>query len=244
MKELEKMSEESAVYTPLLASLEKKNFYEVQVGYFDVFSKIMMQKIQESPSVLDTLSKKNAYSVPTDYFEQFSASILENAKRNEVFEETNKVAPLLASLEKKQLYELPASYFSTISHRTPQWMTQPVSSKKVFKQSWLEKWINTLFAPQFNFAFAAACSFVLIFTIVPFSKEKDSSLQLSQINQLSDEEINDYLAYNTDLQDATSFVSEESVIDVEKISASDVEIEQYLHNEADFENIKESNFNL
>jgi hypothetical protein len=74
--------------------------YKVPVGYFDVLSDIILERISTGLP-----NKVNVFEVPENYFEQLPDTILRTVRHAEVLDELQEIAPFLQSIPKTNPYQ-------------------------------------------------------------------------------------------------------------------------------------------
>jgi hypothetical protein len=118
MKSSEEILNELITISPLVASIEKINVFQVPKGYFDgLHFRITDYAILNNASPAENVNKRNFQEVPSGYFESLSSSIL--AKVKEVYpakhESTSETLPLLSGLKSINVLSVPNGYFDHLS---------------------------------------------------------------------------------------------------------------------------------
>lgn len=190
---------ELATLSPMLATLQNVNVYEVEQQYFEnllqeVMGAVIMQSLPINPL---------QQTVPLEYFENLATNILQKIKLQNsmetVAEETNEISTLVASISNKNMYKVPQGYFSSIT-----FLPNKIEAKVVQFTFW-----NKLSK------YAAAAVFVglLGLAIFMFIKPKNvdnASAQIllqandilnkgsfdAELNTLSDKDLETYLTAN------------------------------------------------
>jgi hypothetical protein len=181
--------------------------------------------------VLEGSSNKMPYRIPDLYFVSFPDAMLLLAKKqansNEVQNELVEIAPLLNSISKKPIQALPDGYFSQINIPVNQ------ANLPIVKKMPIRKIVS--------YAAAAMVAGMLVlggFLFTNKAKNLKEFQQYSKINinqgidDLSDEEIQNYINSSADLAGASqNFVFDETEIESEEGShyISDDELIQYLN---------------
>ncbi|TAE17255.1 MAG: hypothetical protein EAZ47_04440 [Bacteroidetes bacterium] len=211
---------------PLLAS-GIANAFTVEEGYFpQLADRILLH------SKMKVAAEGASFQAPANYFEQLPTQILEAIRFSESGTEVETHLPTLAQATKQMPYHVPAQYFENIQPLT---VAKPKSKLVAFsKQSWL-KW-----------AAAAVLIAGLFSTAIIFYSRTENVENLAStqgIEQVSDEEIQQYLNHNDVVHLLTNTAVQENTTEDADHSfemISDEEIQQYLQEmEAAEKNIKE-----
>lgn len=172
------------------------------------------------------------FRTPANYFEELPNQILETIRLNNTLAEAETDFPTLVQAGKQMPYHVPAQYFENIQ---PLQVVKPTGKLVSFtKQSWL-KW-----------AAAAVLLAGLFSTAVLFYSRAENVETLAStqgIEQVSDEEIQQYLNHNDVVHLLTNTAVQENTSENATHSfemISDEEIQQYLQEtETTEKNIKE-----
>ncbi len=112
LKELQSIS-------PVLASLERTNPFNVPAGYFDdLAEKIAAYTLLNNESPIN-FGKHETLRVPEGYFDSLSDQILakiKNRSEETVTEEFDELSPLLLSLKDKNVFTVPEGYFENLNN--------------------------------------------------------------------------------------------------------------------------------
>ncbi|MFN8322725.1 MAG: hypothetical protein U0T74_08720 [Chitinophagales bacterium] len=211
MKRNAEILKELNTVAPVLAAIERKNFYSVPEGYFDTFKLNLLdlidnQTFQEelktiAPDLLK-LDRVNSLEVPSPYFHTFSAKLLKKIRHEELAE----IAPQLAGLQKNYKTDVPANYFASFPQRmiarinaeqkttelsgTPVWLIQI--------NAMVEDVFSVFFKPKYAIAFAGLASTILVAVMFFTQVEQQCSDLDCKMAKLSDQELSTYLDAHTD----------------------------------------------
>jgi len=205
--------EELQEIAPVLAKLEKVNFYQVREGYFeDSLLKItdtVSKSVSEAELVplLASISKRELYPAPSaSYFGSFSEGLIAKVHAEQVEEELAYALPALQHVVKKQLYKVPAAYFASFPERIAKLATKKVSPSVLerWERLW-ERLSDTVFGfisrPRYSFAMASVVG--MIVCIVLLTNTKTSSLSeedkiFAQMQQVPDADLHRYIDRHRD----------------------------------------------
>jgi len=101
---------------PFLIKIGRAEVYSVPSSYFDKLSLDIFSRINLNKERAYFSGTAATYSVPENYFDTLSQIILkkvvaEEKKTDEVFEETETIAPLLNTISKNPVYSVPSGFF-------------------------------------------------------------------------------------------------------------------------------------
>jgi len=198
---------------PKLAALQKSNPYRVPEGYFVNFANEIVKKTSLSETreelkaiapELSAIKKEVLADAPHTYFQGFPEYILKNIRKQEVADELLKEAPTLAALNKVNTLQVPANYFSQLPQNILENIkTGQVSSKETSPGLFesvnkvVEKIASSIFKPKYSVAFAGFSTLVIIGVMMLVKVEQCGDLDC-KFAQLTNDEINSYLAQNSD----------------------------------------------
>jgi hypothetical protein len=218
MKNNNEIIKELIEIAPELANLKPRNSFAVPQDYFaklpiEVLNKIKTEEAWESAAeptlspLLQTLKKKQPFNTPQNYFQTSAAHIIHAVRSEEVADEVKSVAPTLASIKKRNVLAVPQNYFSNLPAR----LLDKVMHEQTLKNSEispLEKLINAIdeflspiFKPQLAFAFSLIFSIAVgIWFLQTGNHTKVNPIVAldNQLNRLSVDEVNKYIASNID----------------------------------------------
>ena len=210
-KNIRKELEEIA---PVLARLDKTNFYEVEEGYFENSAGMIMESVErhtealeEFSPVLSLLQKKELYQAPGHaYFESFSDKMITEIHAEDVDEELSYALPVLQHVAKKELYEVPAAYFNTFPAAITKLASKEVKEHPSTIAQWSSRWsevtervLGLIARPRYAFAMASVVSLVVcIVLVIKAETLSDEDKIFSQMQQLSDTDLHHYLGKHRD----------------------------------------------
>lgn len=105
--------------SPLLASLEKINVFQVPGGYFDGLQLRIADYVFLNETSGEEIRKKNLQQVPTGYFDTLSDAILAKVRASypeTAKEELRNLSPMLLSL-KGNVFSVPEGYFESFAEK-------------------------------------------------------------------------------------------------------------------------------
>jgi hypothetical protein len=216
--------------SPLLSKITKAGVYKVPDSYFENLAFTVLNKVNSEEE--HQFSRGNPMRVPEGYFENFSNTIFQKIYSgkggvNEVEQELSEVAPLLLNISKQPVYRVPENFFQFFQVK-PSGITK--EKAKVVSLTFGRKLMR----------YAAAAIITTIIAISAYlfidkSSGKYSSSRTnisSQVKNLSDEEIIDYLNTHSNSSNVTKVYDENAKQDPELNKRlkqmSDEEIKQYL----------------
>lgn len=210
-KDIRKELEEIA---PVLASLDKTNFYQVEESYFENSTGMIMESverhseaIEELSPVLSLLQKQELYEAPAySYFESFSDKMIAEIHAEDVEEELSYALPLLQHVVRKEQYEVPAAYFNTFPDNITKLVSKEVKEHPSVIAQWSSRWsdaaeriLGLIARPRYAFAMASVVSLVVcIVLVIKAETLSEEDKIFSQMQQLSDTELHHYLGKHRD----------------------------------------------
>ena len=217
----------------VIAAIGSNTIYTVPAGYFEQLPGYILQQINEQEDLAAKEVLQQSFTVSPSYFENLADTILSKIKDsnapgqlpNEITQELEFVAPLLAGISKETLYKVPKHYFEQFRFNIPEEKQPPVVEKRVIKlPGYSRKWLN--------YAAAAVTVGIIATGIFMYigSSTKNVSIEKT-INNLTDNEIADYLLHTQHpATDIAPLITDED-IDVQSFldNTSDEEINQYLN---------------
>lgn len=211
METREEILKELKEIAPKLSAIEKRNNYSVPENYFVDFNATIVELVRPQTVAeelktlapgLARLESKTVHEVPSGFFEKFSLQMLRKVQQEELAE----TAPALASLQKVNTQQVPTAYFSTF----PKQMMQRIAAEQKgaavsVAPAWLlkvnaavEDVIAIFFRPKYTVAFAGIASMLVIGVMFFAEVEKQCSDLDCKMAQLTNEELDAYLAVNDD----------------------------------------------
>jgi hypothetical protein len=210
LKELEQIS-------PAVAQITGETPYQVPAGYFDTLDTVIMARIAaggiEETSLLDIAGKQMPQDVPQGYFDTLSDNILSKIKaqnNQSAVDELNELSPVLAGLSKTNLYKVPAGYFENLSSvltakTTTETKVVSMFSRRVWIRYAAAAVLFGLIAFGINFFFQQPITNGPVAVNLPTVKtEEQINTELAQI---SDDEIVNYLKMTADSKDAEAIAA-------------------------------------
>lgn len=187
--------------------------YAVPDGYFETLDTVIMARIaaggNEEHSLLQTVDRQMPQDIPSGYFDTLASTILSKinaAKEQSVDEELIELAPLLAGLNKVNTYQVPEGYFDTLAEKIT---IEPHKAKVVSifsRKTWVRLSVAAAFIVFVGFGlkfFAGKSSNST--ALLPQTKSEEQIK--TELSQISDEEIINYLKMNSDTKDAEMIAS-------------------------------------
>lgn len=187
--------------------------YTVPDGYFETLDTVIMARIaaggNEEHSLLQTVGKQMPQDIPSGYFDTLAGSILSKIKeadQQSVEQELMQLAPSLVGLNKVNVYQVPQGYFDTLAEN----ITVKPNEAKVVSIFSRKTWVRFSVAA----AFIVFVGFGLKFFTgksssntagLPITKTEEQIK--TELAQISDEEIINYLKMNSDTKDAEMIAS-------------------------------------
>jgi hypothetical protein len=240
MENINHIQEELREIAPTIASITKTNVYSVTPTFFEKLGADIVAKIQSGIEPVYFLSNVTPYTVPNDYFENFPGMILEQVagrqeSRNEVFEEMEKISPLLNTIDKKPVFNVPADYFERAQSRG-----NPIARGEAKVIS-----IKNASSNFLKYAVAAVIFSIMAVGVFMFlGKEKGTSRAASSsaavdLKNLSEREIVEFLKKNASYEGLAPRNGYDKANDVKSAvkEMTDKEIQQFLQENAVSEEI-------
>jgi len=150
--------------------------------------------------------------------------------QNEIRIELQEIAPKFSSLEKKNTQRAPENYFNEFPDRMLNIVKeQPTTETWIEK---LEKTANSIFSLIFQPKYAIPVSFSVLLLIVLlnlFNSNNQASYLMTHIQEVSDEELEEYLVENFDAIDLVAFGTIDAIQgELLDKSITDEELNNYL----------------
>jgi len=217
--------------SPLIVQINQTNPYSVSSFYFDNLSTDILKKIKLSKKVLYDSKPVTPYSIPKGYFKNLPELLLqridsEQQYANEVFEETESIAPILNTISKNQVYKTPDDFFE-------RWKAPDITTQK--QEAIVVPLRRSSKILRFSAASAAAILFftVGIYTISKrYNEPSEVNTAKIKVKNLSKDEIVHYLKSHIPAQNVTSaskYTSKyQNTIKRSLKEVSDKEIQQFL----------------
>jgi hypothetical protein len=191
---------------PKLAAMERNNPFIVPEGYFEE----MHKQVQAQISIHQLDKRQDFFKVPDEYFDSLTDQIMSQVKLEQ----------LVGSAD-GEVFSLPENYFESLEDKINEKIgitAQEPSRVRKPASSWI------------TYAAAACITAVLTFGIYTYRTSNTDTIE-SQIAQLPEEDIVNYLQLYSDAGDAPVIASSvENVPEVSELlpEISDSEIEKYL----------------
>ncbi|MGB4774473.1 MAG: hypothetical protein WBP45_04835 [Daejeonella sp.] len=192
---------------PTLATMSKKNPFNIPVNYFENLTNNINAKITVENFRFTDLEE---FDIPEGYFEQLPAQI-----------ETQITLDKIKSISANHGFTLPEKYFENLEQRIISQTIANNNSIKPKQQRLISSWIN----------YAAAACIILAVGISILWNNQNKSID-QQMAAIPDQEIIDYLQSETDIADTPAIIenlgNSTNAIELnENISAK--ELEQYIN---------------
>lgn len=208
------ITEELEEVAPMLAKLDKVNFYEVDGAYFQNAQATIIESVQKLPvdagflsTALTLVNKKELYMAPAaTYFESFSDDMIRKVHAEEVAEELSYALPLLQHTEKKALYEVPGVYFLSFPGSVSALISKQGIEHNGPVREWGHKWnelaqriFGLVSRPKYAFVMASVVS-IVVCSVLVFSKQPMSEEDkiFAQMQQIPDADIHNYISGHRD----------------------------------------------
>lgn len=223
-----KILQELKEISPLLIQVDNTNPYTTSFSYFSNLADDIIGKIKSGTEAEWYLTKENAYSAPAGYFETLPATIVQKIKggeyKSEVFEELENISPLLNTISKKTVYSVPKGYLDSVN-----WNKSELFVKKA-------KVISLRFSRAIKYTAAAVIIGLLAIGIFLITGKQNTDTArakaASEVKQLSEQEIVDFLKTTSPAENIVSTVNNNSTKENDIKSSvskmSDNEIQQFL----------------
>lgn len=129
MENTNKIQQELIEVSPSVAQIGRNEVYSVSSSYFYDFPDRVLNQIRCGAEPVYYLSQLIPYNAPADYFETLPNAILNKIwmleEKSDVYEETERVSPLLNRISKEPVFSLPVDYFTGLSAKS----SEPVLAK-------------------------------------------------------------------------------------------------------------------
>lgn len=220
-----------------------RNVYSVPEMYFTTLPDQIMSRIYEGQTL--QIPQQAPYQVPSGYFETLSSRILSQvlqgasqpsvAGNENVYQELQRIAPLLNTISKNNVYSVPAGYFNQHAAAAVAAVV-PAQAKVVPLVSRIQKWVS--------YSTAAALAAIMVTAAFMFNDNNNvnsganssytknsSTLDVKkEVSVLSEDEIVSYLSTHPSGTDISTTAVGSVTPDIQHIvkDISEEEIRQYL----------------
>ena len=221
----------------LSASIGEQNLYGVPQGYFNTLAGSILNKIKQEEGIYEELkivspaiaaiSKENIFEVPQGYFNALPVSILNKINQAEsVQEELKIISPAIAAISKENIFEVPQGYFKNLQQNILQTIQPAAKVVYMQRRSSLLKYAAAAMVTgalalgvyKYSDKAIVGTQVALVENVKPVaaitldpSIEKGKSMDDKQftesLNNLSEEEITQYLEKNGDEADVAALAS-------------------------------------
>lgn len=250
MKNSAEILNELQSLSPLLAGMDKVNVFSVPQGYFDsIVPTVTACLKEENNNLKELIGNQPSFKVPQGYFEKLSDNILDKIKLQEnPAEELNTLSPVLASIKKENVFEIPLNYFENLPGTIIS-KIQPKAAKVVYMQrrsSFMKyaaaavitgaialgvyKYSGNSSAANNNNTGEATAS-VKLSPSIEKGRAMDEKEFNESLNNLSDDEITQYLLKNgneSDIASLTSSLDENSLPSQDDYLLDEKTLDNYL----------------
>ena len=247
MKLNNNISKELQEIAPMLAKLDKVNFYQVEDGYFErsrvsIIDAIGHPAVESEfvSSVLALNHKKEIYAAPAaSYFESFSDAVITKVHAEDVEEELSYALPVLQHIEKKEPNQVPAAYFSTFPALITKLASNDAKAHHSPVDQWNDKWsiltekvLGLIARPRYAFALASSIGMVICIAVAIHAQTSmsDDDKIFAQMQQIPDAELHHYISKHRDEFDERTILHNINGIDFshynDKIGGTDDEINE------------------
>ncbi|MCW3125323.1 MAG: hypothetical protein JWO03_981 [Bacteroidetes bacterium] len=197
---------------PVLARLDRKNFYQVSEGYFAESTVKIVERAEDVkahaidlPPVLASMQKLEIYKIHEGYFALFSDDLMAKIHAEEVAEELSLAAPLMAGLSKTELQKVPANYFSVF----PMMVTKLAAKEEIEHMPigheisrwsfWMTNVFERVLRPRYSLAMAFTVAIVVVVGIVfSHSTLTPEEKIFAQMQQIPESELQNYMGKHRD----------------------------------------------
>lgn len=202
------------------------------------------EELKHIAPVLANVEKRENDAVSADFFAALNERVINEIRAAEKQKELQPIAPLLASLENKKTEVVSDAFFAQMQLNTwKQIQSQSTSTKKhvLEKTNALDRLLDVLFKPRFAMAFAASCALIFCGTFYFSNNTTQNNVAFASAQQLTNSEIQAYIAENNDEFDEALLTKDLEVIDnksiLENSTLNEEELNTYYNSELNNEKI-------
>lgn len=175
---------------PSIANINRTNVYSVRGDYFNDLPKSTLEHVKKDLFESKLAPSKVPFFVPAGYFDRLSSQIMQKvigqSVQKEIYMELAEIAPLLNTISRSATYSVPDGYFENLTLQSKTMKPGIVSITRTGR--------------FLRYAVAAVISGLLVLGGIRYTGEDKivkSTGEVSnfsqQVNQLSEEEIENYL---------------------------------------------------
>jgi hypothetical protein len=158
------------------------------------------EELKHIAPILSNVEKPSNNEVPEAFFSAMNERVINAIRLEEKQSELQSIAPLLASLQKQDTATVSNAFFVQMQANTWKQIQANTTTKRqpVEKSSTLDRLLDLLFKPSFAISFAVGCAFVFCCTLFFSNTIPQNSTAIASAQQLSNSEIQAYIAENND----------------------------------------------
>lgn len=158
------------------------------------------EELKHIAPVLANIEKPLNDTAPVAFFSTINENVIKAIRLEEKQRELQPIAPLLASVQKQDTTMVSDAFFAQMQANTwKQIQANTTTTKQVAdKSSTLDRLLDLLFKPSFAMSFAVGCALVFCGTLFFSNTLSQNSTAIASAQQLSNSEIQAYIAENND----------------------------------------------
>ncbi|MBL7799219.1 MAG: hypothetical protein JNL95_00720 [Chitinophagales bacterium] len=202
------------------------------------------EELKHIAPVLANVEKQGNDVVSAEFFSALNENVMNAIRAAEKQKELQPIAPLLASLEKNKEAVVSDTFFAQMQAKTwKQIQSQSSTTKKQVskKTNALDRLLDLLFRPSFAMGFAAFCALVFCGTLFLSNNSTQDYTTIASAQQLTNSEIQAYIAENNDEFDESILTKDWETIDnksiLENSTLNEEELNAYYNSELNNEKI-------
>ncbi len=202
------------------------------------------EELKHIAPILANVEKPMNDEVPASFFSAMNENVMSAIRAAEKQRELQPIAPLLASLEKNKESVVSDAFFAQMQAKTwKQIQSQSSTTKKQVseKTNALDRLLELLFRPSFAMGFAAFCALIFCGTFVLSNNSTQENTIIASAQQLTNSEIQAYIAENNDDFDEAILTKDWETIDnksiLENSTLNEEELNAYYNSELNNEKI-------
>lgn len=202
------------------------------------------EELKHIAPVLANVEKQGNDVVSAEFFSALNENVMNAIRAAEKQKELQPIAPLLASLEKNKEAFVSDTFFAQMQAKTwKQIQSQSSTTKKQVseKTNALDRLLDLLFRPSFAMGFAAFCALVFCGTLFLSNNSTQDYTTIASAQQLTNSEIQAYIAENNDEFDEAILTKDWETIDnksiLENSTLNEEELNAYYNSELNNEKI-------
>lgn len=201
------------------------------------------EELKHIAPVLASVEKPQNETIPADFFSVLNERVINAIRLEEKQNELLPIAPVLANLQKQAAPRVSEDFFAQMQTNTWKQIQAKTTNKRTVADtsSALDRLLDLLFKPSFALGFAVCCALVFCSTVFLSNDNTLSSTTIASAQQLSNSEIQAYIADNNDEFDESLLTKDLESIDnksiLENSSLNEEELNAYYNSELNNEKI-------